>query len=92
MGDINIDLLKGDGKTLIFQNLLSLGLDQLIWEITRPDCKACNCFDHIYITMQPRLNPLHMGTTHWAILPLPCCSHQEAQWVLCPNGYSPHYY
>ena len=45
LGDINMDLMKGINYTL-YNDLIMLGLDQLISEITRPESKSC--IDHVY--------------------------------------------
>jgi len=40
LGDVNMDLMKGTNYTL-YNDLIMLGLDQLISEITRPESKSC---------------------------------------------------
>ena len=52
LGDVNMDLMKGTNYTL-YNDLIMLGLDQLISEITRPESKSC--IDHVYTNNRTNL-------------------------------------
>ena len=46
LGDFNLDIMKVRNYSL-YNDLVLLGLDQLIHEVTRPESKSC--LDHIYV-------------------------------------------
>ena len=77
LGDVNVDLLKGGENKPIYRNLMSFGLDQLIWEVTRPASQAC--LDHIYIN-----NPdMTYSTT---VIPIGLSDHYPVVVVRKHNG------
>ena len=58
LGDVTMDLIKGTIYTL-YNDLVMLGLDQLICKVTRPESNSC--FDRVYVG-----NPSNMMTSSLA--------------------------
>ena len=49
---VNMDLMKGTNYAL-YNDLVMLGLDQLICEVTRPESNSC--LDHVYVNDPPNV-------------------------------------